>query len=336
MLGAGNIVEASPAALVIADGRGEIVYRNRAATAQIDKITERYGAAPGATLRSLIKEIAAKGRFPHHESTRIVEGEYEVWAQITVDRLGDHLLANWRDISQEAHRSRLLTHLVEELGVVSSSFESLGGDLALAAGEVSSRTEAVAAGTEQLTASIRDISASASTAAANTGAAVQSAGDATNRIVKLGESSAEIGGIGKLINAIAEQTNLLALNATIEAARAGEAGKGFAVVAGEVKDLAHRTSEATSKIARMIEAIQSDSADARHTLEEIVRLIGQIEEEQTTIASAVEEQSATAAQINASVAAAATAAQSSNDTLPRLRSMAEAMSAKAHEVRAAL
>ena len=71
---------------------------------------------------------------------------------------------------------------------------------------------------------------------------------------KLGESSAEIGNVIKVITSIAEQTNLLALNATIEAARAGEAGKGFAVVANEVKELAKETAQATEDIGQKIEA----------------------------------------------------------------------------------
>ena len=76
---------------------------------------------------------------------------------------------------------------------------------------------------------------------------------------KLGESSAEIGNVIKVITSIAQQTNLLALNATIEAARAGEAGKGFAVVANEVKELAKQTAKATEDISRKIEAIQADT-----------------------------------------------------------------------------
>ena len=122
--------------------------------------------------------------------------------------------------------------------------------------------------------------------------------DTTNATInKLGDSSAEIGKVIKVITSIAQQTNLLALNATIEAARAGEAGKGFAVVANEVKELAKETARATEEIGRKIEAIQSDTKGAVAAIGEISGVINQINDISTTIASAVEEQTATTNEI---------------------------------------
>ncbi len=124
-------------------------------------------------------------------------------------------------------------------------------------------------------------------------------------IAKLGQSSAEIGKVIKVITSIAQQTNLLALNATIEAARAGEAGKGFAVVANEVKELAKQTAKATEDISRKIEAIQADTKGAVDAIGQIGRIIMQINDIQNTIASAVEEQTATTNEISRNVAEAA-------------------------------
>jgi methyl-accepting chemotaxis protein len=124
-------------------------------------------------------------------------------------------------------------------------------------------------------------------------------------VAKLGDSSAEIGNVVKVITSIAEQTNLLALNATIEAARAGEAGKGFAVVANEVKELAQETAKATEDIARRVQAIQGDTTAAVAAIEEISSIVAQISDRQTTIASAVEEQTATTQEMSRSVTEAA-------------------------------
>ena len=140
-----------------------------------------------------------------------------------------------------------------------------------AAEEVSRNVQTVAAGAEQMGASIREIAVERRGGQRGGGAAVTAAETTTATVAKLGESSAEIGNVVKVITSIAEQTNLLALNATIEAARAGEAGKGFAVVANEVKELAQETAKATEDIARRVLAIQGDTTAAVAAIEEISR-----------------------------------------------------------------
>lgn len=174
-----------------------------------------------------------------------------------------------------------------------------------AAEQVSRSVETVSAGSEQMGASIREISQNAAEAARVASDAVIITATTAATMNKLGDSSAEIGNVIKVITAIAEQTNLLALNATIEAARAGEMGKGFAVVASEVKDLAQETARATEDISRRVQAIQADTSGAVAAIDEISTVIGRISEFQTTIASAVEEQTATTAEMNRSVGEAA-------------------------------
>lgn len=170
-----------------------------------------------------------------------------------------------------------------------------------AAEQVSANAQSLATAVEQFEASIREIAGNASHAASVARNAVEAADQTNCTITRLGESSAEIGNVIKVINSIAEQTNLLALNATIEAARAGEAGKGFAVVANEVKELAKETSKATEDIINRIGTIQSDTHEAVDAIGRVSDVISQINESQNAIAGAVEEQTAMTSEISRNI-----------------------------------
>jgi methyl-accepting chemotaxis protein len=171
--------------------------------------------------------------------------------------------------------------------------------------QVNRNLQTVATATEEMSASISEIAKNASEAAKVAGEALKAAVDTNATVNKLGESSAEIGQVIKVITSIAQQTNLLALNATIEAARAGEAGKGFAVVANEVKELAKQTAKATEDISQKIAAIQTDAKGAVLAIGTISGIIGRVNDISATIATAVEEQSATTSEMSRNVSEAA-------------------------------
>ncbi len=187
--------------------------------------------------------------------------------------------------------------------------------------QVSQNLQTVATGAEEMGASIKDIAKNATEAAHIATSAVRAAETANVYVSKLGDSSAEIGQVIKVITSIAQQTNLLALNATIEAARAGEAGKGFAVVANEVKELAKKTAKATEDISRKIETIQVDTKAAVESIGTISDVIHQINGISSTIATAVEEQNATTNEMARNVSEAA---QGSGEITSNIAGVADA------------
>jgi methyl-accepting chemotaxis protein len=207
-------------------------------------------------------------------------------------------------MNKVAENAQALASASEELTSVSQQMASGAEEnraqanvVAGASEQMSKNAQSVSKSVEDLGASIREIAKSAHDAAKVATTGVEVANTTTSTVARLGESSAEIGKVLKVITSIAQQTKLLALNATIESARAGEAGKGFAVVANEVKELAKETAKATEDIGQKIDAIRQVTQGAVEAIAQISKIILRINEYQSTIASAVEEQSATTREI---------------------------------------
>jgi methyl-accepting chemotaxis protein len=292
-----------------------------------------------AKVQCILEVVSAAGR---GDLTR----EVTVSGADAVGQMGEGLAKFFADlrasIGSIAENAQALASSAEELTNVSEQMsrdaQATSSQASLVSGaseQVNRSVQTVAAGTEQMSASIRDIAKNATDAARVATSAVSVAESTNGTIAKLGESSAEIGKVIKVITSIAQQTNLLALNATIEAARAGEAGKGFAVVANEVKELAKETAKATEDISQKIEAIQTDTRRAVAAIAQISTIINQINDIQASIASAVEEQTATTNEISRNIAEAARGSSEITETITAAARAAQNTNTGASDTQAA-
>jgi len=288
------------------------------------------------------------GKFQAGDFKRIGKGGKEIWLQAIYNPIFDSdgkpfkVVKNASDITARkkaeealkvtlttvnqnaqalASSSEELTAVSQQMSANSEETSTQSNVVAAASEQVSKNVATVATSAEEMSASAKEIAKNATDAAKVATQAVKVASETNKTVAKLGESSIEIGKVIKVITSIAQQTNLLALNATIEAARAGEAGKGFAVVANEVKELAKQTATATEDISGKIEAIQNDTKAAVSAIDEIGKIINQINDIQNTIASAVEEQTATTNEIARN---ATEAAQGSTEISKNIANVSEA------------
>jgi methyl-accepting chemotaxis protein len=276
--------------------------------------------------QAVIKPIARVNALLHSVAEGDLTHRMEVTSQDEVGQMADALNTTVGRISEVIgaikSESVNLANASEEFSSVSQQISANSEETSAQASAVSTATEevnrslqTVATATEEMSASISEIAKNATESAKIAAEALQVASQTNVIVTQLGDSSAKIGQVLKVITSIAQKTDLLALNATVEAARAGDVGAGFAVVANEVKELAKQTAAATEDISRKIAAIQSDADGSVSAIARIGAIIGQLNSIASTIAAAVEEQSATTSEMSRNLTQAAKGAGQVTDNI---------------------
>ncbi|OQX11309.1 MAG: hypothetical protein BWK76_19355 [Desulfobulbaceae bacterium A2] len=282
----GGVRQATKVALDLAEGEGDLTRRMRLPGK--DEIAVLGGAIDKMldAQSTMIRQIKGTGDSLGHSS-----GDLSTMAGQMTERTDDILT-----------RANGVASAAEEMSANMNTVAAAVEEAAVNVGSVAESSTAIAEAGKAIAGSTRQ-------ARQVTSEAVSRAQNSYERVGTLGKAAQEIGRVTETISEISEQTNLLALNATIEAARAGEAGKGFAVVANEIKELAKQTAEATVEINSRILGIQNSTGKTVTEIEDILRVINEIDHIVQTIATAVESQTSTTDSIADNIAQASTGLQ---------------------------
>ncbi len=340
------IIKTTFALKELAQGEGDLTHRIKVESDdEIGEMSNWFNKFLD-NMQGMIREIANINKALLDNSNRLAQTAYSVSASATemsnqvdvVSAASEEISANANTIASSSEEASVNVKVVADssdkmssnINMVAASAEQASVNVKNVAQEVNqvnhniqeiaNQIDAVVHNVQSSAAAIEEMSASLAEVSKNTQNASKISEKANSQAIetstfmeRLQKTAVEIGKIVKVINDIADQTNMLALNATIEAASAGEAGKGFAVVANEVKELAKQTSEATGRIASQIDEIQQAISSAVKSIQDVAKIISDLNGINTSVAANVEEQSVTVNEIAQNITNAASSSKKVGD-----------------------
>lgn len=292
---------------------GEIVKINQALLLSSQKLTQS-----SVTVSSSATEMSSQVEMVSSASTEISANANTIASSVeeastnvkNVAGSSEKMSSNINMVAASAEQASVnVSSVTSEVNQVNTNIQEIANRI----DEVVSNVQSSAAAIEEMSTSLREVSKNTQNASRISDEANKQAVETSGFMERLQTTATEIGKIVKVINDIADQTNMLALNATIEAASAGEAGKGFAVVANEVKELAKQTGEATGRIANQIDEIQQAIGSAVNSIQNVAKVIGELNDINIIVAGNVDEQSSTVNEIAQNISNAANSSKKVGD-----------------------
>jgi methyl-accepting chemotaxis protein len=267
-------------------------------------------------IRNVKRSLGGEPGYAATVAEAIADGDLSHAVTLGAGDSGSMLFAMQRMQHRLADTIRRIRGGTEAITVAAEQITAGNLDLSARTEQQASSLGETAASMEELTATVKqnaDNARQASQMALTTSRIAGEGGEAVQQVVatmqSIASSSVRIVDIISVIEGIAFQTNILALNAAVEAARAGEEGRGFAVVAGEVRNLAHRSSEAAKEIKRLIEdsveRVENGKAlveKAGNTMQSLVHSVQHVTDIISEISTASEEQTRGIEQVNVAIA----------------------------------
>ncbi|USD62559.1 methyl-accepting chemotaxis protein [Vibrio sp. SCSIO 43140] len=304
-------------------GRVSLIAKRAQLIAAGDVSSEPLKVAGNDELADLMTSINSM-----NQSLAQLVGKVSHSVEAVEARMGDLTQNSRQSLEQVEQQSSSLDNIGHSLSEVAVGSEQTASQVQVSSSALVDAKQELASGESMLTENHSNMTS-----------LVDAIQNAQQLVEQLSNESQAIGKVTEVIEGLAEQTNLLALNAAIEAARAGEQGRGFAVVADEVRMLASRTTESTTEINAIVQAIRTSTNKVEQQINEGTAIasdaMGQTHQALSRIQSSAEQVDLVNEQME-SLAATAEQQASATQTISSLvNDINESLSAVAEQTRSA-
>lgn len=304
-------------------GRVSLIAKRAQLIAAGDVSSEPLKVAGNDELADLMTSINSM-----NQSLAQLVGKVSHSVEAVEARMGDLTQNSRQSLEQVEQQSSSLDNIGHSLSEVAVGSEQTASQVQVSSSALVDAKQELASGESMLTENHSNMTS-----------LVDAIQNAQQLVEQLSNESQAIGKVTEVIEGLAEQTNLLALNAAIEAARAGEQGRGFAVVADEVRMLASRTTESTTEINAIVQAIRTSTNKVEQQINEGTAIasdaMGQTHQALSRIQSSAEQVELVNEQMESLAATAEQQANATQTISGLVNDINESLSAVAEQTRSA-